>query len=92
MKTKFHFFNQVIKRIERFYKKLKENGNHQREYWDLSSSESGVEGEPPPAKPLPEDCHVIYSPHSRSHIDPTLVHLVEFVGNEEESDLQIFVH
>ena len=48
-------------------------------------SDSESDSAPPEVRPLPSNqWHVVYSQHSRTHLNPTLMHLVEFVGNNED--------
>merc|ERR1712082_314239 len=38
-------------------------------------------------KPLPSNqCHIAYSKHSRAHLKPTPMHLVEFIDQSEDTD------
>ena len=76
----------LIQKLSKQYKRLQKE-SEKRKHHVPSESDSESDNALPEVRPLPDDqWHVIYSEHSRSHIDPTLMHLVEFVGNNDESD------
>ena len=64
---------------------MQKERERKRRQISTSDSDSESDNAPPEVRPLPSDqWHVIYSQHSRSHLEPTLMHLVEFVGNNED--------
>ena len=76
----------LIQKLSKQYKRLQKE-SEKRKHHVPSESDSESDNALPEVRPLPDDqWHVIYSEHSRSHIDPTLMHLVEFVGNNDEND------
>ena len=73
---------KLLKGIKRMQQD-KEKKTHQNTT-DTTDSES--ENAPPDLRPLPSNqCHIAYSKHSRAHLKPTPMHLVEFVDQNEDA-------
>ena len=77
----------IIQKFIRHYEQLQKEKERKRRRISTGDSDSESDSAPPEVRPLPSDqWHAIYSQHSRSHLEPTLMHLVEFVGNNEDYD------
>ena len=85
----------LIQKITKQYERLQKEREKRRRLASSSDSESESDIVLPEARPLPDgQWHVIYSHHSRSHMEPTLMHLVEFIGTDEgdEDIMNLAVH
>ena len=75
----------IIQKFIRHYERLQKEKERKRRRISTGDSDSESDSAPPEVRPLPSNqCHVVYSQHSRTHLNPTLMHLVEFVGNNED--------
>ena len=75
----------IIQKFLRCYERLQQEKERRRRRISTGDSDSESEGVPHEVRPLPSNqCHVVYSRHSRSHLNPTLMHMVEFVDNNED--------
>ena len=75
----------IVQKFLRCYKSMQQEKEKRMCQTSPGDSDSESENAPPEIRPLPiNQYHVVYSKHSRSHRNPTLMHLVEFVENNEE--------
>ena len=75
----------IIQKFLRCYERLQQEKEKRIRRISTGDSDSESEGAPHEIRPLPSNqCHVVYSRHSRTHLNPTLMHLVEFVDNNED--------
>ena len=75
----------IVQKFLRCYESMQQEKEKRIRRTSPGDSDSESENAPPEIRPLPiNQCHVVYSQHSRSHLNPTLMHLVEFVENNEE--------
>ena len=86
----------IIQKLTNRYERLQveRDKKRKREQASVSDSESEPESASPEIRPLPDNqYHVIYTRHSRSHFQPTPMHLVEFIGEgEKENQMDLAVH
>ena len=75
----------IVQKFLRCYERMQQEKKKRIRRTSPGDSDSESEGAPPEIRPLPSNqCHVVYSQHSRSHLNPTSMHLVEFVDNNED--------
>ena len=88
------FLYSLVQKFVAQYAQLKKDRDRRKNHSpSLSDSESGSDKDHLGPRPVPDDqLHVVYTEHSRTHLKPTLMHLVEFVGEGEGDSQSLAVH
>ena len=76
----------IVQKFLNGFKRMQQEKEKRTRRTSPENSDSESEDAPPEVvRPLPSNqCHVVYSQHSRAHLNPTLMHLVEFVEQNED--------
>ena len=76
----------IVQKFLNGFKRMQQDKEKKTRRTSPENSDSESEDAPPEVRPLPSDqCHIVYSQHSRAHLKPTLMHLVEFVEQNEDA-------
>ena len=75
----------IVQKFLNCYKRMQQEKEKRTHQTSPNNSDSESEDASPEIRPLPSDqCHIVYSQHSRAHRIPTLMHLVEFVEQNKD--------